>query len=84
MTDTALGYRTGQAPRFLSVPAAARMLGVSAATLYRCIAADEFPAVRIRTRIVVPVEAVERMRQTAMREGRLVDAGEGLGSGDAA
>jgi len=53
----------GQTPKFLSVPAAARILGVSAAMLYRCSAADEFPAVRIRSRIVVPVGVVERMRQ---------------------
>ena len=74
MTASANRPRVGEPPRFLSVPATARILGVSAATLYRSIAADEFPAVRIRGRLIVPAEVVEQMRQTALRDRRTIDA----------
>lgn len=61
-------------PRFLSVAAVARILGVSEVTLYRAIAAGEFPAVRIRGRLIVPAGAVEAMAEMALAEQSVVDA----------
>lgn len=61
-------------PRFLSVAVVARILGVSEVTLYRAIAAGEFPAVRIRGRLIVPARAVEAMAETALAERTVVDA----------
>jgi excisionase family DNA binding protein len=46
---------------FYTVPEAARVLRVTPATIYRAIREDAFPAVRIRTRYVVPATAVDRL-----------------------
>ncbi|WP_445185139.1 helix-turn-helix domain-containing protein [Pseudonocardia sp. Cha107L01] len=62
------------APRFYSVSEAARMFGISPVTLYRAINAGEFPAVRIRGRLIVPAKAVEAMSDAAMVEQGVVDA----------
>ena len=62
------------APRFYSVSKAARMFGISPMTLYRAINAGEFPAVRIRGRLIVPAKAVEAMSDAAMAEQGVVDA----------
>jgi hypothetical protein len=43
-------------------------------TVYRAIAAGEFPAVKIRGRLIVPVRAVEEMIEAAASEGALVEA----------
>ena len=48
-------------PRFYSVGEAAQLLGVSAMTLYRAIAEGEFPAVRIRKRLIVPAGFVDEL-----------------------
>ena len=61
-------------PTFYSVAQVAQMLGMSAMTVYRAIAAGEFPAVRIRGRLIVPARAVEAMVETAMTENTVVDA----------
>lgn len=61
-------------PRFHSVPATARILGISPATLYRAIAAGEFPAVRIRNRLIIPAEIIDQLRQTSLEQRRVVDA----------
>jgi excisionase family DNA binding protein len=71
-------------PRFLSVAAVARILGVSEVTLYRAIAAGEFPAVRIRGRLIVPAGAVEAMAEMALAEQSVVDAAHWLPSVPAA
>ena len=47
-----------QIPKFLSVPQVARMIGMSPMTIYRAIAAGEFPAVRVRGRLIVPGRAL--------------------------
>jgi excisionase family DNA binding protein len=60
-------------PAFYTVPEAARVLRVTPATIYRAIREDAFPAVRIRTRYVIPAEsgtcvamaAVAAQRRTA-------------------
>lgn len=62
------------APRFYSVAQVAQMLGMSAMTVYRAIAAGEFPAVRIRGRLIVPARAVEAMVEMAVSENTVVDA----------
>lgn len=59
--------------RFISVPAAARQMGVSPATLYRLIAEGAFPAVRLRTRLVVPIEVIEEMAAAALAAKATVD-----------
>ena len=43
-------------------------------TLYRAIADGEFPAVKIRGRVIVPAKAVESMIEAATADGTLVDA----------
>jgi excisionase family DNA binding protein len=67
---------------FHSVAETARMLGTSEMTLYRAIAAGEFPAVRIRGRIIVPRQAIEAMTAAAMSGGGLVDAADWVEGGN--
>jgi excisionase family DNA binding protein len=61
------------APTFYTVPEVARILRVDAATIYRAIRANEFPAVRIRARYVIPADAVRRLAGEAARTGARVD-----------
>ena len=61
-------------PQFYSVAATARLLGTSEMTLYRAIAAGEFPAVRIRGRIIVPARAIEAMAEAALQSSGMVEA----------
>ena len=68
---------TGQsAPAFYSVAATARMLGASEMTVYRAIQAGEFPALRIRGRIVVPAKALEALTEEALSRRSVVDVAE--------
>lgn len=60
--------------RFLSVPAAAALLGVSDVTLYRAIQAGAFPAIKIRGRYIIPSSALDAMEAETISTGRLVDA----------
>lgn len=60
-------------PVFYTVPEAARILRVAPATLYRAIRDGAFPAVRVRTRYVVPALALERLLAEANESGGLVD-----------
>lgn len=60
--------------RLLHVSTTARLLGTSEMTLYRAIQAGEFPAVRIRGRIIVPVKAIEAMTDAALQSSGLVEA----------
>jgi excisionase family DNA binding protein len=64
------------APAFYSVAATAQMLGASEMTVYRAIQAGEFPALRIRGRIVVPAKALEALTEAAVEGRRLVDVAE--------
>ena len=59
--------------RWLSVAELARELGMSQMTLYRVIAAGEFPAVRIGRRLVVPARVLEDMAAAALATGTTVD-----------
>lgn len=65
-----------RAPRFYSVAEVARMLGMSSMTVYRAIAAGEFPAVKIRGRLIVPARALDEMVDAAVADRGLVDAAE--------
>ena len=58
---------------FYTVAETARLLRVDSATIYRAIRADAFPAVRIRSRYVIPAAAVERMAAEAAESGGVVD-----------
>lgn len=66
-------------PRYCSVKAVAAAFGMSAMTLYRAINAGEFPAVRIRGRLLIPEDAVTDMTTTAIENRRLVDAADWVG-----
>jgi excisionase family DNA binding protein len=50
------------------------MLGMSTMTVYRAIAAGEFPAVKVRGRLIVPARAIEAMADAAVVDQTVVDA----------
>lgn len=58
MTINADQPTTAGLPRFLTVTEAAQRLGVSEMTMYRLINDGQFPAIRLRTRIIIPAIAV--------------------------
>ncbi|MGH3613978.1 MAG: helix-turn-helix domain-containing protein [Pseudonocardia sp.] len=64
---------TTDGPIFYTVAEVAEILRVDAATVYRSIRADAFPAVRIRSRYVIPAGAVIEMAEEAARSGGCVD-----------
>jgi len=63
-----------QTPRFYSVAQVAQIFGMAPVTVYRAIRAGQFPAVRIRGRLIVPAKAVEAMADAAAVEHTVVDA----------
>ncbi len=65
--------KSAGSPAFYTVPEAARVLRVTPATIYRAIRDDAFPAVRIRTRYVIPAAAVDRLAVDAAESGGCVD-----------
>jgi excisionase family DNA binding protein len=70
MAVTAGDERAGapSPPRFYSVAEVAEILGMAPVTLYRAIRAGQFPAVRIRGRLIVPAKVVEAIADTAAAE----------------
>src|SRR6266540_7482723 len=72
MSTASTSQESPESPRFHSV-SAARILGVSPITLYRLIAEGEFPAIRIRSRLVVPAKAIEEMADAAIAGQSVVD-----------
>lgn len=72
---------TPESPKFYSVAQVAAMLGMSSMTLYRAISAGEFPAVRIRGRLIVPARAVESMVDAAVADRTVVDAADWVAPG---
>lgn len=60
-------------PAFYTVREAADLLRVNAATLYRAIREDAFPAVRIRGRYVIPAAALDRLIAEAAEWGGCID-----------
>jgi excisionase family DNA binding protein len=69
-----VGQHSQQPPRFYTVHQAAAILGTSTMTLYRSIAANEFPAVRVRNRIIIPARAIDEMEAAAVERRGIVDA----------
>ena len=62
-----------QAPTFYTVREAAAVLRCDPATLYRAIRDDSFPAVRLRSRYVIPARVLNQMIQDAIDTGACVD-----------
>lgn len=60
-------------PAFYTVREAARILRVDPATIYRAIREDAFPAVRVRTRYVIPAAALHKLVSEAAESGGCVD-----------
>jgi excisionase family DNA binding protein len=60
-------------PAFYTVREAAQILRVNPVTLYRAIRDDAFPAVRIRTRYVVPSAALDQLISEVTESGGCVD-----------
>ena len=60
-------------PSFYTVAETAALLRVDAATLYRAIREDAFPAIRLRSRYVIPAAAVEQLAVQAAETGSCVD-----------
>jgi len=67
--------------RWLSIADLAAELGMSQMTLYRVIAAGEFPAVRIGRRLVVPARVLDEMTAAALATGSTVSAADWCGGG---
>jgi excisionase family DNA binding protein len=70
--NTSAGRRPSQAS-FYTVAEAARLLRIGTATLYRAIREDAFPAVRVRSRYLIPAAAVEQLAARAAETGGCVD-----------
>lgn len=64
---------TQSGPAFYTVREAAELLRVGASTLYRIIREGDFPAVRLRSRYVIPAAALEEMLAEAKATGSVVD-----------
>lgn len=62
------------APRFYSVAQVARIFGMSPMTVYRAIADGQFPALKVRGRLIVPAKVIDEMAEAAMTEGVVIEA----------
>lgn len=60
----------------LPIAEAAEQLGVSYQTLWRAIREGEFPGIKIRGRILVPIKAIELLMESVTKSGQLVDVAE--------
>lgn len=58
---------------FFTVKEAAEIMRVNPSTLYAAIREDAFPAVRIRSRYVVPSKAVTKLIDRATETGTVID-----------
>lgn len=58
---------------FYTVAETAALLRVDTATIYRAIRDDAFPAIRVRSRYVIPAAAVEQLAARAAETGGCVD-----------
>ena len=59
------------------------MFGLSTMTVYRAIAAGEFPAIKVRNRLIVPARAIEAMAEAAVANQTVVEAAEWVPEGAA-
>lgn len=62
-----------QSQRFLSVATVAAVLGMSEVTLYRAIHAQQFPAVKVRGRYVIPARVLDAIEDATLATGVVVD-----------
>jgi excisionase family DNA binding protein len=69
MADNSIGH----APTFYTVREAAAIMRCNVSTLYRAIREDAFPAVKVRSRYVVPVRAIEELVERAGASDGCVD-----------
>jgi len=76
LTSRTSGTDPGSVPRFYTVPQAARLVGTAPVTLYRAIRDGEFPALRIRGRLIIPARAIDAMIEAAISEKAVVDVAE--------
>jgi excisionase family DNA binding protein len=60
----------------VTIAEAAEQLGVSYQTLWRAIREGEFPGIKIRGRILVPIKAIELLMESVTQSGQLVDVAE--------
>ncbi|MDQ0379058.1 helix-turn-helix domain-containing protein [Amycolatopsis thermophila] len=60
-------------PAFYTVREAARLLRVGPSTLYRIIRDGDFPAVRLRSRYIIPAVALDRLIAEVDATGGVVD-----------
>ncbi|MFC4859508.1 helix-turn-helix domain-containing protein [Actinophytocola glycyrrhizae] len=65
-----------RSPSFYTVREAAEILRCNKNTLYRAIHDGAFPAIRIRSRFVVPAQAVDQLARQAVETGVCVDVAE--------
>jgi excisionase family DNA binding protein len=77
-TSRSASAQLGRKPRpaFYTVEEVAEVLRVDPATIYRAIRAGEFPAIKVRTRYVVPQRAIELLVEDVMATGGCVDTSE--------
>ena len=61
-------------PRFYTVNETAAMLRTSPITMYRAISDGEFPAVRVRGRLIVPAKVIDALIDAAIESYSLAEA----------
>ena len=59
-------------PVFHTVPEAAHILRCDTSTLYRAIRHDGFPAVRIRSRYIIPAKVIDAIVNTTVETGTCI------------
>ena len=74
MENASGSRRPSSVRKWLSIAELADELGMSQMTLYRVIAAGEFPAVRIGRRLFVPARVLDDLAKAALASGRAVTA----------
>lgn len=52
----------------------AAMIGVSYNTLWRAVRENQFPGVKVRDRILIPLKAVDMLFDAASASGELIDS----------
>lgn len=72
-TRTGADATRSQAPTFYSVTDAAKLIGTSPVTLYRAIRDGEFPAIRVRGRLIIPARVLDEMVSAAVAQQGVVD-----------
>jgi len=77
---TPLVARKQQRPQFLTAVEAAKVFRVSDDLMYDLIRAGEFPAIKLRSRYVVPLRALQQLEADAMSAGSVVDVAEWTGA----